>query len=382
MLRRIFRYLRRVTSSYEPLIEVRISKSALIHNLAELKKIAPEKGVAPMLKSNAYGHGLVSVAQILDNQAIPFLVVDSYFEALKLRTEDIDSPILIIGYTPTKNILASKLKNVAFTITSTIELEDLSAKITSPTTFHLKIDTGMHRQGILYPELTEAIALIQSNPHIILDGICSHFANATSDDPHFTEKQIHLWNIVVKTVRTAFPNLSYWHISATSGQYYNTKIDANVSRSGLGLCGIALHTKLGQTLALQPVLSMHSVLGSIKHVKKGENIGYELLYTAPKNMTIGTVPAGYYEGIDKRLTNKGMVLVRDIPCPIVGRVSMNITTIDISEVEHPRLNDPVTIISSNPHAPNSVTKIAGLCDTSPYEILVHIPEQLRRTVVN
>ena len=381
MLRRIIRYIRKSRFSYEPLIEVRISKSALLHNLKELTKIAPEKGVAPMLKSNAYGHGLIPVAKILDDTSIPFLVVDSYVEALKLRNEDVSSPILIIGYSHIKNILANKLKRLAFTITSIVELEELSLKVTAPTTFHLKIDTGMHRQGILFRELTEAIALIQSNPNIVLEGICSHFANASSDDPHHTEKQIALWNKVVGIVRTAFPNLSFWHISATSGHYHNQKIDANVSRSGIGLFGIALHTKLCQTLALTPVLSMHSVLGSMKHVKAGESIGYELLYHAPKDMIVGTVPAGYYEGIDKRLTNKGVLLVRDIPCPIVGRVSMNITTIDLSAVQNPALNDPVTIISASPTAPNSVREIAQLCDTSPYEILVHIPEQLRRVVI-
>ncbi|MEN9613765.1 MAG: hypothetical protein RLZZ347_72 [Candidatus Parcubacteria bacterium] len=381
MFRRIFRYLRKSYHPYEPLIEVHISKSALLHNLAELRKIAPQRGVAPMLKSNAYGHGLVAVAEILDTQSVPFLVVDSYYEALMLRNEDITSPILIMGYTHTKNILANHLKNIAFTITSIIELEDLATKITRPTTFHLKIDTGMHRQGILYREITEAIALIQSNPYIRLEGICSHFADASNDDPHFTEKQIHLWNATVITVKKSFPKLTYWHISATSGNYYNSKIDANVSRSGLGLYGFALHTKLGQSLAFKPVLSLHAVLGNIKHVKKGENIGYELLFTAPKDMLIGTIPAGYYEGVDKRLTNKGVVYIKDVPCPIVGRVSMNITTIDIGAVPNPKLNDLVTVIGTDRNAPNSAEHIAKLCETSPYEIFIHIPEQLRRVVV-
>ena len=160
MLRRIIRYIRKSRFSYEPLIEVRISKSALLHNLKELTKIAPEKGVAPMLKSNAYGHGLIPVAKILDDTSIPFLVVDSYVEALKLRNEDVSSPILIIGYSHIKNILANKLKRLAFTITSIVELEELSA--VPPPPFHLKIDTGI-TIGILFRELTEAIALIQSN---------------------------------------------------------------------------------------------------------------------------------------------------------------------------------------------------------------------------
>jgi alanine racemase len=126
---------------------------------------------------------------------------------------------------------------------------------------------------------------------------------------------------------------------------------------------------------------MHSVLGNIKHVRKGETIGYELLYTAPKDLVMGTIPAGYYEGIDKRLTNKGSVLVCNTLCPIVGRVSMNITSIDISAVENPALCDSVTIISADTTAQNSVAHTARLCETSPYEILIHIPESLRRVVV-
>lgn len=382
MLRRIIRYLRKSHFSYEPLVEVRISKGALLHNLRELRKIAPKMGVAPMLKSNAYGHGLIPVAKILDDQSVPFLIVDSYYEALQLRNEGITSPVLIMGYSHSKNILKNRLKNIAFTVTSIIELEDLASKITEPTVFHLKIDTGMHRQGILFREITEAIALIQSNPNIILEGICSHFANASSDDPRYTEKQIHLWNTSVQIISESIPDIKYRHISATSGHFYNTTINANVSRSGLGLFGLAVHTKLNQSLALKPVLSMTSVLGSIKHVKKGEHIGYELLYTAPKDLVIGTIPVGYYEGIDKRLTNKGVVQLCETPCPIIGRVSMNITTIDISDVKNPTLCDTVTVVSANPKDPNSIEHIAKLCDTSPYEILVHIPDQLRRLVVD
>lgn len=380
-MRNLFRKLRRARYNYEPLIEIYLSKSSLLHNLREFQKIAPEGGIAPVLKSNAYGHGLIQIAKILDKEDLPFLVVDSYFEALTLRTEGIKTPILIIGYTTAENIYNNHLKKISFTITSLDQLKELSDKLETPTTFHLKIDTGMNRQGVRIEDLENSIDLIKKNPNIILEGITSHFSDASNLKTDFTEAQIKKWNKSVKHILGEFPGIKYRHLSATGGHHFTPGIEANVSRLGLGLYGLTPGPRLKEKLDLCPILSMETSVSGVKPVMAGEAVGYELLFHASKDLILATIPAGYYEGIDKRLTNKGIIKIKNVDCPIVGRVSMNITTLDASNVLDLKLNDEALIISDDPSDQNSIENMAKLCGTSPYEILVHLPRQIRRTVV-
>ncbi|MFH1182771.1 MAG: alanine racemase [Candidatus Moraniibacteriota bacterium] len=161
---KIFSYLREIKksySNYQPLIEVFIYKKNLLYNLKTFQHKFPRHKIAPVLKSNAYGHGLVPIAKILDRQKIPFLVVDSLFEARMLRGEGIKSSILIIGYTRAKDINRNNLKNVFFTITTFEQLEEISQNQKKPQIFHLKIDTGMHRQGIYLSDSKYAIEKIK-----------------------------------------------------------------------------------------------------------------------------------------------------------------------------------------------------------------------------
>jgi alanine racemase len=379
-MRSLFRRLRKALYQYEPLVEVRISKARLIDNYRSLKQLAPVGGLAPVLKSNAYGHGLVSVATILDKEKPPFFVVDSYFEALTLRNEGIKSPILIIGFTHLENVCRSRLKDTAFTLSSLEQVSIVAKRLTKPTTFHLKIDTGMNRQGVRVEEIAEALRLIKGNPKIILEGVCSHFANAASPDTTDSRKQIDRWHSALKIVRQSLPNLKFAHLSATSGHRFAGRIDANISRSGIGLYGIATEESLKRSVKLLPVLSMRSIITGTKKVLAGESVGYENLFVASKNMLVATVPAGYYEGIDKRLTNRGVLEVEGVLCPIVGRVSMNITTIDVSQLSKVKIGDRVLVISNDPDRPNSIEQIATQCGTNPHEILVHIPNHIRRVV--
>ena len=374
------RLLRRMMNGrpYENLVEIRVSRSDILHNLAVFKKQNPGVRVAPVLKSNAYGHGLAEVGTMLDKEQLPFFCVDSFFEALMLRNEGVRSPILVIGYTPLENILQNRLADIAFCIIGIDELEEAVQKIKKPTKIHLKVDTGMHRHGIMPEEIEKAAVLIRSNTYIELEGIYSHLADAdTPDSPH-TKTQIERWNAAVRQFRTAFPGIRYFHCAATAGSVYLPEMEGNVMRLGIGLYGIDTTSK---KLGLRPALELHTSIASLRTVLSGESVGYNATFKAGRDIVVASIPAGYNEGVDRRLSNKGFVLVRGTPCPIVGRVSMNITSIDVSSVTGTKTKEPVVIVSKDPRAPNSVEKIAATCGTIPYEILVHIPAHLRRVVV-
>ncbi len=374
---------------YEPLIKVEISRNRLLHNLDEFRKLDKKNMIAPVLKSNAYGHGLIEIARILEearkqnkelNETIPFFVLDSYFEALALRSKGIKTPLLIIGYNRPEILLNPNLHNISYAITSLETLKQIQ-KTKKYINIHLKIDTGMHRQGILIEEIDDALEIINANKNINLEGICSHFSDSDNTDPEFTKQQISNWNNVVSKLETQYPQIKYFHISNTYGHKYLDSIKSNTSRLGIGLYGIA--DNLDIDIDLKPVLEMKTIITGIKKIKQGQTVGYSNTFVAQKDMTIATVPIGYFEGLDRRLSNKGFFAVnkQDFLCPIIGRVSMNITTIDISGISNPKIGDEVIVISNDSNNKNSIQGIAKIVETIPYEVVVYIPEHLKRVVV-
>lgn len=399
-MRRLITLLSKRRFPYEPLITVKISRERLIHNLREFMKIAPKGRVAPVLKSNAYGHGLVEVARILETERhsdgrikkdhIPFLIVDSFFEAVALRAARIRSPLLVIGYTRPETIARSRLRNVSFTITSLETLEHIAEFQSSIFNFpsrripiHIKIDTGMHRQGIMPEEIPKIAEILDRNESLVLKGICSHFSDSDNPDPSSTESQMFIWNKIVREMHEQYASLEYTHISNTDGHRYVSETYSNLSRLGLGLYGLVDGDLFIKDSKIKPVMSLETIITGIKKIQRDDTVGYGNSFKAEKEMAIATIPVGYYEGLDRRLSNCGVVEVgtEKIPCPIIGRVSMNITVIDISHVPETKIGDLVTVISNETAEPNSIVNIAKTARTIPYEIAIHVPGQLKRVII-
>jgi alanine racemase len=378
-LKKILGHLSTSTVKYKPLIEIRISRSALLHNLNEFKKRYPDLQFAPVIKSNAYGHSMALVAQILDKEPKAFFMVDSFYEALVLRRAGIRSKILILGYNRVEQLIDPKLKDCSATIIDFSTLEEVVRRLKRPAAFHLKIDTGMHRQGLWGGEIERAIGLVKSNPNFVLEGLCSHLADADGADQNFTKGQIKSWNETVDLYKKNFPDIKYFHLGATAGSYYSAEIKGNVVRLGLGLYGF--NSSPFDRLDLRPALEMVSVISSIKTIPAGEKVGYNATWKAERTTRVATVPVGYNEGVDRRLSNKGFYKVGDKFCPIVGRVSMNISSIDVTDINNPKVGDEVVVFSRNTGGKNSIESIAKTCATIPYEILVHIPSYLKRIAV-
>jgi len=373
------RDLRKSFSSYNPHIQINVSEDNILHNLHEYQKLQPKVKFSPVLKSNAYGHGLVGVARILDSEDLPFFVVDSLFEAKLLRGESIKTNILIVGYVSPENIVSSKITNTAFTITSLEQLAQISKIINKPLSLHIKVDTGMHRQGIVPNEVNDCVTLLKSNENLMLEGVCTHLSDADGDKKDYSLKQIKAWEKVVVEFKQNFDDVKFFHMAASAGSYFASDATNNVARLGLGLYGI--NTSPHLQLKLKPALEMKSVISSIRDISAGDEVGYSRTFKASTDMKIATVPVGYFEGVDRRLSNKGFFVVSGKACPIVGRVSMNITSIDVSEVRNIKLGDEVVVISINPSDTNSVENISQLTDTIAYESLVRIPQHLKRIVV-
>jgi alanine racemase len=343
-----------------------------------MRSIAPEWGVAPVLKSNAYGHGLALVAEVLQyEEGIPFFCIDSYFEAGILRRAGFSTPLLILGATSTSTIASNRYRSVAFTIASISQLQECVQKKIKQS-FHLKFDTGMHRRGILAEDVRKVIELLANNKKCSIEGVLSHLADAETIGSQKTEKQIQRWNEIVQSFQKNFPSIRYYHLANSAGFAYAKKISANVGRAGLALYGI---NPGNLAVELSPALRMISTIQDVREIESGETVGYNDTYTATRRSKIGVVPAGYFEGVDRRLSNKGSFLVHENLTPIVGRVSMNMSSCDITDNLAAGIGSPVCIVSDCPQDPNSVEHIAQLCDTIPYEVLVRIPAHLYRVII-
>lgn len=359
----------------ESLAKVLVDRRRINHNLDQF---SGEHELAPVIKSNAYGHGLELVAEsIAERSDVSLVCVAALREARRLLESDCDVPVLIIGYTSVAAITACELSSLTFTITSFDQLKKLDSKLTNRRSFHLKVETGMHRYGIKPENIKSALEIIKSNNYINLTGAFSHFSDAYEPDSQFTRTQIKRWNRAAKIINQS-TDVNYLHMAATSGHFYRQKIFANTERVGIGMYGV---TSYASQLKLKPALSLQTKITTIKQVPAGSWVGYNRSFQADTDMVIAVLPLGYQEGVDRRLSNTGIVLVNGEACPIVGKVSMNATIIDITSTENVSLGDNATVLSANPQAPNSVLTVANKIGTIPYEILVHISPELKRAII-
>lgn len=368
---------------YSHLNTVIISQEALLANHASLQKSHPNIAICPVLKSNAYGHGLKAVTPLFDQMNCPFLIVDSLFEAYELHKLKVKSPILIMGYTSPTNFTVKKVPfHVAvfdIELAKTLNAFQLGCNV------HIFIDTGMSREGISIKELPLFLRELKKLKKINVVGLCSHFADADNPSSQkYTTQQIAQFK---KGLRIMEENgfSPYWkHISASSGAFKMYDKTFNMVRAGLAHYGVSPLTNSDisvNKISLIPALEFHSTLAQVKKIQKGTSVGYGCTYTSKDNRTLGLIPAGYYEGIDRRLSNNGFVKIRGKFFPFVGRISMNMSVVDITDLDDPEIGESVIVYSSNPMDKNSLVNAAKIAETIPYDLMVHLAESVKRIVI-
>ena len=340
--------IRLFEKKFETLNVIEVSQSAILKNYDHFQSKLPNVEVWPVLKSNAYGHGLGQTAGILKARDFAYFVVDSYYEALKIW-DLANRDVLLIGYTRPENFRNIDFKKLAITV---YDLESIKAlaRTKQNIRIHLNVDTGMNRLGIDIDKLPTFIREIKKYSNLNLEGIYSHVPNQIKE---FTQ-------LSIKT--------KYRHLANTDGVKLLQKTDhqTNAMRLGIGLYQSALRFK--------------SQLIKINNLEPGDKVSYGGTYTAKRNMRAGVIPVGYYEGLDRKLSNKGFVKYKDEYLPIIGRVCMNLSVIDLKKTDA-KVGSEIEVIDPNPNDKNSVQSIANLCETIDYEILVNLAESTRRIIV-
>jgi len=367
---------------YRHLNKVLVSRSALEQNYQTLQIAHPEAKICPVLKSNAYGHGLITAGKIFDSLGAPFLVVDSLYEAYELTKAGIKTPILILGYTFPENFRGKRLP-YNFAVYD-LEVARALNRYQPGTKVHIFLDTGMRREGVLLRELPRFLDELSQLRNLQITGLGSHFSDADNPkDKTFTRKQVSVFKEGLRVCREKGIDPQWRHIAASGGAFKLKDDTFNLLRVGLASYGInPLEDNDPErgAIELQPAMRFISTIVQIKEISPGDELGYSRTYKAKKKLRVGILRAGYYEGIDRRLSNLGVIKVRGVQCPILGRISMNMTTIDLSAVEDAQVGDEAEVFSNNPEDANFVKNQAAL-GSIPYELFVHIAESVRREVI-
>jgi alanine racemase len=351
-----------------------------LNNYDFFKKIVGNGQVWPVLKANAYGHGIGQVTKILLKRDFEYFVVDGYQEVLEIR-KITNRPVLMIGTILPCNFLRIKWKNLAIMVQDKISIKELG-KLNKRIKIHLKINTGMNRQGIEIVDLRSLIGEIKKYPKLELEGVFSHLANADDIDNASNLKQLDKFKRAVEVIENDF-YVRYCHLAATAGVIKIQDPKINAIRLGIGLYGINNLDKKDKYYKkfanLKPVLRFKAVFTKISQIEKGDEVSYGGTFVADKKMNIGIIPVGYFEGLDRRLSNKGFVKYKNKFYPIIGRVCMNMAVVNLENTKA-ELFDEVEVVSTNPKDKNSIEKMAELAQMIPYELLVGINSSIRRVV--
>jgi len=378
-LKRIIRYFEK---EFITLNNIEISRSALLHNCDCIKQNNSDKNIIPILKSNAYGCGLTQVAEILKARNFPYIAVDGFFEALRVRSVS-KQPILVMGYIDPRNFEKIQFDDFAFVIHDEATVKALGS-IHTDIKIHIEINTGMNRHGIQPTYLKNFIELINSYPNLHIDGVMSHLADADNKDNSYSLMQQEIFENCIRELFSLGIHPKYIHLAQTAGSTKITSQYCNTIRLGIGLYGInpLVHSDDQYSILanLQPVLTLKSTITKIIDIQAGEKVSYNGIFTATRPSKIGILPLGYYEGVPRALSNSGLVGYKDGYVPIVGRICMNHMMIDITESDA-AIGDTITIISADPQAKNSLTALCHNYNLFVYEVLVKLSESVRRRVV-
>jgi len=355
---------------------INLNRDNIKNNYNTFRSITQSKIMA-VVKSNAYGHGLVVYSEILDNLGVDYFGVDSITEATTLREAGIEKPILILGYTLLENFKIALEKNISVTVSNFDQLDELlKRKDLKGLKIHLKFDTGMHRQGFGLTELNQIGKTLSSS--IIVEGAYTHFAAAYEKFNEETQSQLKMFIQITDYLKKIFPNI-ICHAAATSATICYPESHFDMVRTGIGLMGIfsskEVEKKHKDKISLRPVLSWHSIITEIKSLPKGSSIGYDYSETLRKDSIVGICPVGYWHGIPRSLSSKGEVLVNDKKAKILGRVCMDMIMLDLTGIDA-KVLDRVDIIVGS-----SATMMAEQAQTSTYEIITRINPLIRKYIV-
>lgn len=355
-----------------------IDLAAIRSNYRQLVKLAGGSAVCPVIKADAYGHGALAVAHALEREGAPYLAVALAKEALELRESGIQTPLLIFGVPEHSwSSIAIRLgcAQTAYTEEHVRILASAAKSLGMRAKAHIKIDTGMNRQGLSWTKARAFAGLLSDYPEIAVEGIYSHFADADNPDPSFTRLQLGRFNEALAAFAEAGIVPKYRHIANSAALLFHPETRLDMVRPGILLYGLSPAPGIALPEGFAPAMTLTTSIVHVREVPAGESISYGRTFSTERRSRIGVLPIGYADGYPRALSNRASVLVRGMCSPVVGRVCMDMTMIDLTGIPGARAGDEVIVFGGRDLP---VSEISGLLGTIDYEVACMVSKRVPR----
>lgn len=376
------------------LIRAEVDLKAIANNVRELRRITrPSASLMVAVKARGYGHGAHAVAATALENGACSLGVARIGEGVALRQQGIDAPILILGPTESthaRSLVANKLTPTLCSVEAATALAEALPPASSPLPVHIKIDTGMGRLGILSDPLRpdnsrRAIDDLQDIARLRklrIQGLFTHFATADHQDKAFAELQFKRFVDLVEQVRAACIAVERFHAANSSAIIEMPHTHLDMVRAGIAVYGLAPSSEVDVTkIDLLPAMQLKTKIIHLKEVPRDTPISYGCTYRTSQKTLIATIAAGYGDGLSRLLSNNGQVLVRGRPAPIVGRVCMDLSMVDVGRIPSVGTGDEVVIFGRQDGAEISADRIAAATGTINYEVVTALTDRVPRTYI-
>lgn len=370
---------------------VEISKSALINNIKTFKKIiGPRVRLMVVVKSNAYGHGLIEVSKICAQQKeVDVLCTVNLEEALILRKSGIKKPLLVLSYyeldaQKIKKAINQKINLVVYQESQFKFIDKIAGQLKKKAKVHFKVDTGTSRLGVPIKSAFQCINTLVQYKNLKLEGLFTHYASAEEINQSYTVKQTKMFYRLIQKLEKQNIIIPIKHSSCSASALMNKSYHFDAIRLGISLYGL-WSLEDGQNIKkkynLKPVLTWKTKVIQIKDIKKGETIGYGRTHKVKKKTKIALLPVGYWEGYDRKLSNRGEVLIKSTRCQLLGRVCMNLTMIDITG-KNVKVGDEAVLIGQQGRGVITADELADKIGTINYEVVTRINPLIIRKIVS
>lgn len=364
-------------------VEADIDLDAIRMNIMTMKSLIPkDKKLLAVIKANAYGHGAVEIADALDDLS-DYYGVACLDEATELRNVGVTKPILILGMTDEslfEQLVDLEITQTVFTVEQACALSNVAVSKGKTAKIHIKLDTGMNRIGFpCNEESVQAIVKITKLPNINVEGIFTHYYKADCVDKTSATNQLTKYTDMLNRLQKAGVSFEIRHISNSAGIMEMPNDMYDMVRSGISTYGLYPSEEMDkEACILHPAMTFKSHIVHVKKVPAGETVGYGGTYTLPCEKKIATVGVGYADGYPRALSNQGRMLVHGQYVPIVGRVCMDQTMIDVSDIEDVAVGDEVVLFGKQGDNFIPVEEIAGMSASFNYEAVCDVNRRVPR----
>ena len=357
---------------------VQVDLAAIAGNMEAIKAmVGPECAVMPVIKANGYGLGAVGIAPTLLAHGACYLAVATLTEALELREALPDAPLFILGHTPDRLlpiVVRERITQTIFTAAQGKLLNDAAASLGVRAKVHLKVDSGFHRLGT---EDVEELYSICTEPNLEVEGIFSHLALVNEEED---AKQYSRFMAVVEALEARGIRFRYKHLADSIAAVDYPEYRMNMVRPGALVYGLRGFHK--GYIEVKQAVSFYTHLAQVRHIKKGEGVGYSFLWRAPEDTRVGTVPFGYADGYPRNMRDKGYVTIHGVKCPLIGVLCMDQCMVDLTGVPDAKEGDLAVIYGDGTNNTMSIQEASELAGTNKNEIVARLLPRPPRVYIN